>query len=48
MNLKEKLRLEKEIYQVLYDTIVFDDINILGKQMDKINAQLEIIEEKEK
>lgn len=48
MSKEEKLKLKLEIYKTIYDTIALENVGleILSNEITRIEAQLEILEEK--
>lgn len=48
MNKLEKLKLKHEILQTIYDAMCFEQPEIIGEELTKTEAQIDILEEEEK
>ena len=45
MNKEEIIKLKIEIYSNIYDTIAFNNPAYVGAEIEKLNAQLELLKE---
>ena len=45
MNKEERLKLKLEIYKNVYDAIAFNNPAYIGAEIEKLEAQLELLEE---
>lgn len=48
MNKEEIIKLKIEIYSNIYDTVAFNNPAYIGAEIEKLNAQLELLKENER
>lgn len=45
MNKEETVKLKIEIYSNVYDAVAFNNLAYIGAEIEKLNAQLELLKE---